>query len=94
MADGRWVMTNEELDGVVCSMNEQTVTELPRYGQHMAVDDRDHAAPCVCAFCGSGDLQGGFGGYGDGFGYKSFRCKLCGGTTDFVYQDDVNHFEL
>lgn len=86
MADGRWVMTKEELDGVVCSMNEQTVTELPNYGKHYAIDNRDKQAEMVCAFCGSKDLQGGFGGYGEGYGYNSFRCKECGGTTDFYYK--------
>lgn len=94
MADGRWVMTNEELDGVVCNMNEQTVTKLPHHGEHRPVDNRNRTAPQVCAFCGSDNLQGGFGGYGDGFGYQSFKCKECGGTTDFVYQDDVGHFSF
>ena len=92
MADGRWVMTNKELNDVVCSMNEQTLTKLPHYGEHRTVDDRDRKAPRKCAFCGSDNLQSGFGGYGEGFGYQSSKCKDCGGTTDFVYQDDVGRF--
>lgn len=45
MADGRWVMTEDELNSTVC-----------------------------------------------GFGYKSSRCKACGGTTDFVYKDEAGKY--
>ena len=45
-----------------------------------------------CAFCGSRDLQSGFGGCGEGFGYRSCKCKACGGTTDFVYMDEAGKY--
>ena len=90
MADGRWVMTDEELNNVVCSMNP--CKNLPNYGKHIKVDNRDGSAEKRCAHCGEADLQEGFGGYGEGFGYLSAMCKKCGGTTDFVYQDDVGKF--
>ena len=28
----------------------------------------------------------------EGFGYKSFKCRTCGGTTDFVYKDEAGRF--
>lgn len=90
MADGRWVMTTEELNNVVCQMNP--FKELPNYGKHAAVDNRDDKAVKVCALCGHDDLQEGRGGYGDGFGYLSSMCKKCGGTTDFVYKDEVGKY--
>ena len=43
-------------------------------------------------FCGSDDLQSGFGGCGEGFGYRSFKCRSCGGTTDFVYKDNIGKY--
>ena len=58
MADGKWVMTEEDSKRVDLT------------------------------FSGSDDLQSGFGGFGDGFGYKSFKCRRCGGTTDLVYRDE------
>lgn len=92
MADGRWVMTNEELNNVVCTMNERTADQLPNYRKHLQVDNRDDNAAKICAFCGSNNITSGFGGYGEGFGYLSSRCEDCGGTTDFVYQDDVGKY--
>lgn len=91
MADGKWVMTDEDAKRVDLSFKGSArldMRELPNYGQSKAVDDRDGKAIRKCAFCGSDDLQTGFGGCGEGYGYKSFKCRRCGGTTDFVYKDD------
>jgi len=88
MADGRWVMTEAELNSVACGFQDKKITELPNYGKHLQVDNRAGKAPQVCAFCGGENLQSGFGGYGDGFGYLSSRCNDCGGNTDFVYKDE------
>ena len=52
MADGRWVMTNEELNTVVCTMNERTADKLPNFRQHRQVDNRGELAERLCAFCG------------------------------------------
>ena len=95
MADGKWVMTEEDskrVDLTFSSSGRQNMRELPNYGQHMAVDDRNGAAEMKCAFCGSRDLQSGFGGCGEGFGYRSYKCKACGGATDFVYKDEAEKF--
>ena len=74
MADGKWVMTEEDakrVDLTYSGSAVQNMRDLPNYGLHSAVDDRDGKAACNCAFCGSDDLQSGFGGFGEGFGYKS-----------------------
>ncbi len=95
MADGKWVMTEEDAKRVDLSFDgskRQDLKELPNYGQRRAVDDRVGSAAKKCAFCGSDDLQSGFGGCGEGFGYRSFKCRSCGGTTDFVYKDDAGRF--
>ena len=95
MADGKWVMTEEDsrrVDLTHRGSGLQGMRELPNYGQHKAVDDRGGDAPHCCAFCGSGDLQSGFGGCGEGFGYRSFKCKVCGGTTDLVYEDIIGKY--
>lgn len=95
MADGKWVMTDEDAKRVDLSFagqGRQNLRELPNYGKHEPVDDRGGQAAVRCAFCGSEDLQSGFGGFGEGFGYKSFLCRSCGGTTDFVYKDDINKY--
>lgn len=95
MADGKWVMTEEDAKRVDLSFDgsgTQDLRALPNYGQSRPVDDRDGAATLKCAFCGSDDLQAGFGGCGDGFGYRSFKCRSCGGTTDFVYKDDAGKY--
>ena len=104
MADGKWVMTEEDARRVDLSFSgsaRQDLRSLPNYGQHRAVDDRESVASAVddregsaekCAFCGSADLQSGFGGCGEGFGYRSFICRACGGTTDLVYKDEAGKF--
>ena len=95
MADGKWVMTEDDARRVDLSHEEQNITDLrklPNYGQHRAVDDRRGDAELKCAFCGSGDLQTGFGGCGEGFGYRSFKCMACGGTSDFVFKDKHGKF--
>ena len=95
MADGKWVMTEEDARRVDLSFSESgspDMRSLPNYGQHEAVDDRSGRAEKKCVFCGSGDLQAGFGGCGEGFGYRSFKCRACGGTTDFVYKDDTGKY--
>ena len=59
MADGRWVMTEEELNNTVCgfgSNRQINMRELPNYGRHLAADNRDGKAPQVCAFCSSAEL--------------------------------------
>ena len=33
-----------------------------------------------------------FGGIGEGFAYRSCKCRCCGGTTDFVYKDDTGKY--
>ena len=95
MADGKWVMTEEDskrVDLTFSAAVKQDLRKLPNYGQNKPVDDRDGKAVKECAFCGSDDLQAGFGGCGDGFGYRSFKCKVCGGTTDFIYKDDNKRY--
>lgn len=95
MADGKWVMTEEDAKRVDLSFSgtdQPDLKELPNYGQHKAIDDRGGIAAVKCAFCGSDDLQSGFGGCGEGFGYRSYKCRSCGGTTDFVYKDDTGKY--
>lgn len=95
MADGKWVMTEEDskrVDLTHSGSGLQRLRDLPNYGRHEAVDNRDGKADMKCALCGSEDLQSGFGGFGEGFGYKSFKCRACGGTTDFVYKDDAGRY--
>ena len=95
MADGKWVMTEEDsrrVDLTFSGSAGQDLRKLPSYGQHKAVDDREGSAEKKCAFCGSDDLQSGFGGFGEGFGYRSFICRACGGTTDFVYKDEAGKY--
>ena len=95
MADGKWVMTDEDtkrVDLTFSGSGRQGMRELPNYGQRMAVDDRSGGAVRQCAFCGSADLQSGFGGCGEGFGYRSCKCRTCGGTTEFVYLDEAGKF--
>ena len=95
MADGNCVMTDEvskRVDLTHGGTGLQNLRDLPNYGMHKAVDDRDGKAAAKCSFCGSDDLQTGFGGFGEGFGYKSFKCRACGGTTDFVYRDDIGKY--
>jgi len=94
MADGRWVMTEAELESVALGFDGNDYKSLPNYGKRAPVDNRDGEAEHVCAFCGSPDLQDGFGGYGEGFGYHASRCRECGGMTEFVYKDEIcKYFE-
>ncbi len=95
MADGKWVMTEEDARRVDLSFSgsdRMHLKDLPNYGRHKAVDDRSGNASVKCAFCGSADLQSGFGGFGEGFGYRSYKCRSCGGTTDFVYKDETGKY--
>lgn len=95
MADGKWVMTEEDskrVDLTHSGTGLQSLHSLPNYGKHQAVDDREGKAEEKCAFCGSRDLQTGFGGFGEGFGYRAFLCRACGGTTDFVYKDEAGKY--
>ena len=95
MADGKWVMTEEDskrVDLTHRGSGMQNMRDLPNHGLHKSVDDRDGKAALKCAFCGSEDIQSGFGGCGEGFGYRSFKCRACGGTTDFVYKDETGRF--
>lgn len=92
MADGRWVMTKTELDNTACGFERRNLEELPNHNQHIKVDNRDGNAELKCAFCGSTNLEAGLYGYGQGFGYKSYLCPACGGTTDLVYKDEVGKF--
>ena len=95
MADGKWVMTEEDskrVDLTYSGCSSKNMRELPNYGRHKAVDNRAGNAVMKCSFCGSEDLQTGFGGFGEGFGYKSFKCRSCGGTTDFVYRDEAGKY--
>ena len=95
MADGKWVMTEEDSKRVDLTYSGSGMTnmrELPNYSLNKAVDDRNSSAVLKCAFCGSDDLQSGFGGCGEGFGYKSYKCRACGGTTDFVYKDETGKY--
>jgi len=97
MADGKWVMTEDDARRVDLSYEEKSGTDLrdlPNFGMHRAVDDRAGNAELRCAFCGSRDLQTGFGGCGEGFGYKSFKCMTCGGSSDFVFRDEAGKFFL
>ena len=95
MADSKWVMTEEDskrVDLTHSGSGLQNMHKLPNYGMHKAVDDRDGKADTRCAFCGLEDMQSGFGGFGEGFGYRSFKCRTCGGTTDFVYKDEIGKY--
>ncbi len=92
MADGRWVMTEKELNNVACGFERREIETKPNFNKHKQVDDRTEKQPRVCAFCGYGKLEAGFGGYGEGFGYYSFLCPECGGSTDFVYKDEVEKY--
>ena len=95
MADGKWVMTEEDsrrVDLTFSGKPRQDLRRLPNYGQHRAVDDREGNAEEKCAFCGSKDMQSGFGGLGEGFGYRSFICRVYGGTTDLVYKDETGKY--
>ena len=91
MADGKWTMTEDDAKRVDLSFeksNRGNIRSLPNYGKEIAVDNRAGDAKVICAFCGSDQLQSGFGGIGEGFGYKSYKCRACGGTSNFVYKDD------
>lgn len=91
MADGKWTMTYEDAKRVDLSFNKTEsidLRSLQNFGKNLFIDNRNNEAELKCAFCNSNDLQSGFGGLGDGFGYKSYKCTKCGGTTDFVYKDD------
>ena len=95
MADGKFVMTEEDarrVDLTFGGQAGQSLRDLPNYGQHRAVDDRSNDAPLRCAFCGSDDLQTGFGSFGEGFGCRSYKCRACGGTTDLVYKDEAGKY--
>jgi len=95
VADGKWVMTEEDsrrVDLTSGGSAGQDLRSLPNYGQHRAVDDREGGAEEKCAFCGSSDIQSGFGSFGEGFGCRSFICRVCGGTTDLVYRDVNGRF--
>ena len=95
MADGKWVMTEEDtrrVDLTFSGKPRQDLRRLPNYGRYRAVDDREGNAEEKCAFCGSKDMQSGFGGFGEGFGYRSFICRVCGGTTDLVYKDETGKY--
>ena len=88
-------MTEEELNRVACGFDGDKVQDprkLPNYGKHTKIDNRDGSAVMKCAFCGSDDIATGFGGYGEGFGYRSAKCRICGGITDFVYKDEVGKY--
>lgn len=101
MADGRWVMTENELNNVVSGFKETDIEALPNAGKSMAVDVRGGVGDAcsremeyneICAFCGSDKMCAGFGKYGQGFGCHSSKCENCGGVTDFVYKDEVGKF--
>ena len=88
-------MTEEDAKRVDLSYkdaNTLKLRDLPNYRQQKTVDNRMGNADLKCAFCGTADLLSGFGGCGEGFGYKSFKCRNCGGTTDFVYKDDMGRY--
>ena len=95
MADGKWIMNDEDARRVDLTFNasgRQNMRELPNYGQHRPIDDRDGKTEAKCAFCGSEDLQSGFGSCGEGFACRSFLCRECGGNTDFVYMDEAEKY--
>lgn len=91
MADGKWVMTEDDARRVDLSFkcNSRTdLRDLPNFGMQRTVDERACSAGVKCAFCGSEDLQIGFGGFREGLAYRSFKCRTCGGTTDLVTADE------
>lgn len=92
MADGRWVMTETELNNVAGGFTRRDTENLENFGKHVQVDNRSGEAEKKCAFCGCDRLEAGFGGYGEGFGYHSFLCPKCGGSTDLVYKDEVGRY--
>ena len=55
MADGKWVMTDEDskrVDLTHGGTGLQNLRELPNYGMHKAIDDRDGETAAKCSFCG------------------------------------------
>ncbi len=95
MADGKWVMTAEDSKRVDLTFGGgagKGPRDLPNYGKHIYVDDRGGGAARRCAFCGSEEVEAGFGTYGRGFACRSYLCGVCGGTTDLVYQDTVGKY--
>lgn len=85
-------MTEKELNNTATGFRGRDYEKLPNYKKHRKVDNRGGNAPRVCAFCGSENLEEGFGGYAPGFQYKGAFCNDCGGSTDFVFQDDEHRF--
>ena len=84
MADGKWVMTEDDARRVDLSFSgsaNRGLRDLPNYGKRIRVDNRDGRAELICAHCGAADIGAGFGGFGDGFGYKSYKCSKCGGVV-------------
>ena len=80
MADGRWVMTENELNNVVSGFKETDIEALPNAGKNIAIDVRGGSGDAcsremeyneICAFCGSDTMRLGFGKYGQGFGCRS-----------------------
>ena len=66
MADGRWVMTENELNSVVSGFKETDTVALPNEGKHLPVDVRGGSGDAcnremgyneVCAFCGSDKMR-------------------------------------
>lgn len=92
MADGRWVMTQDELNRVAGGMDFPSGEPLSHEGEEQAVDARDGLKEHRCAFCGSTDVQEGFGGYGPGLSYESVRCPVCGGRTKFILKDEYHRY--
>lgn len=52
MADGRWVMTDNELNSTACGFERRDIDSLPNFGKHIKVDNRDGSAERVCSDCG------------------------------------------
>ena len=85
MADGKWSLTDEiekRADLSFSGSGRQDMRSLPYYGKHKTVDDRDGGAAMKCAL----------GSCGEGFACRSFLCRECGGTTDFVYMDEAGKY--
>ena len=101
MADGKWVMKDEDAKRVDLSFEGRDrvdMKKLPNFGKQLFIDARSGDANNSvygsekCAFCNSEELETGFGGFGEGFGYRSYKCTKCGGTTNFVYKDEIGRY--
>ena len=102
MADGRWVMTENELNSVVSGFKETDTEALPNEGKHLPVDVRGSSGDAcnremgyneICAFCGSDKMRVGFGKYGQGFGCRSSKWGSFLGRRETIFLSSIYCYE-